>query len=221
MRLKLYSKVDADGRRTSLASTYKSEISTYRGFNKWLSTTFKSLVLVYLPPFATLGLRFFLILPLYLSFMSMLVRTTAAGAGAGASGLGSILVSGRRAFMPQTPACASRPHLPMATSLIPAMPCALNRHAQGPSDKFRHYSSNTSSTVSSASTSSPSSPSSTQSKSAFQYDQPFLDLVISRLSEQSDTSAYFKNCKDKALRQAGVFMVRGEQGTRKCQVCND
>ncbi|KAF9283203.1 nudix (nucleoside diphosphate linked moiety X)-type motif 8 [Mortierella alpina] len=84
------------------------------------------------------------------------------------------------------------------------MSCALSRHAQGPSDKLRHYSSNTSSTVSSASSSSP--PSSTQSKSAFQYDQPFLDLVISRLSEQSDTSAYFKNCKDKALRQAGVFM---------------
>ncbi|CAO3565641.1 unnamed protein product [Mortierella alpina] len=92
-------------------------------------------------------------------------------------------------------------------------------HAKGPSDtasrvELRHYSSsNTSSTVSSASTSSLSPPSSsssssTPSKPAFQYDQSFLDLVISRLKDQSDTSAYFKKGgKEKALlRQAGVFM---------------
>ncbi|KAF9941681.1 nudix (nucleoside diphosphate linked moiety X)-type motif 8 [Mortierella alpina] len=88
--------------------------------------------------------------------------------------------------------------------------CSSNSHAQGPSDKtpraeLRHYSSNTSSAVSSVSTSS-SSPSTTSSKRAFQYDQSFLDLVMSRLKDQSDTSAYFKNGKDKALRQAGVFM---------------
>ncbi|KAF9991215.1 hypothetical protein BGZ75_002843 [Mortierella antarctica] len=93
--------------------------------------------------------------------------------------------------------------------------CSSNSHAQGPSDKtpraeLRHYSSNTSSAVSSVSTSS-SSPSTTSSKRAFQYDQSFLDLVMSRLKDQSDTSAYFKNGKDKALRQAGVFMVRGKR----------
>ncbi len=141
----------------------------------------------------------------------MRVRTTAAGV-AGASGFGTFVLNGRSAFMTQALACSTRTHLRTVSSLIPAKSCTSSRPAQGPSDKprhrLRHYSSNTSSTVSSA-----SSRTSKLSRSAFQYDQPFLDLVISRLKDQSDTSAYFKNCKDKALRQAGVFMVSGEQGT--------
>jgi len=55
-----------------------------------------------------------------------------------------------------------------------------------------------------------SGPSSWTFKDPVQLDTPFLEMVRQRLEEKDDTSAYFKHCKEDPVRQAGVFMVKGE-----------